>query len=140
MLLRVPFAVVTGMMLVLSMAGFRKRGLSGRENGLAKRLETTGVGKRTFLFVFVRGFTLESAVVGLRMATLGGGSFGGFAGFWISWMRSLTSNEALSTEEVASMGKAEGRNWTVLPKRVPLVAGTYFVIAIVVWCWADVPA
>ena len=47
------------------------------------------------------------------------------AGFLISWMRSLTSKEALSAEEVTGMGNVEGRNWTVLPKRLPLVAGTY---------------
>ena len=83
------------------------------------------------------------------MATLGGGLLGGLfwkkvsrvqiavvpevpaswkalagAGFWISWMGSSTNNKALSAEEVAGIGKVEGRNWTVLPKRVPLVAGT----------------
>ena len=88
-------------------------------------------------------------MTGLRVATLGGGSLGGLVrknvsrvriavvpevptlwkalagvGFWIPWMRSSTSKEALSAEEVAGIGKAEGRNWTVLPKRVPLVAGT----------------
>ena len=46
------------------------------------------------------------------------------AGCLISWIRSSTSKEALSAEEVASMGKVDGRNWTVFPKRVPLVAGT----------------
>ena len=86
---------------------------------------------------------------GLRVATLGGGSMGGLvrkkvsgvriavipdvptswkalagAGFLISLMRSLTSKEALSAEEVAGMGKVDGRNWTVFPKRVPLVVGT----------------
>ena len=47
------------------------------------------------------------------------------AGFLISLMRSLTSYEALSADEVAGMGKLEGRNWTVLLKRVSLVTGTY---------------
>ena len=85
----------------------------------------------------------------MRVATLGGESLGGLvrnkvsrvqiagvpevptlwkalagAGFWILWMRFLTSNEALSAEEVAGMGKVEGRNCTVFPKRVPLVGGT----------------
>ena len=36
---------------------------------------------------------------------------------------SSTSNEALSMDEVAGMGNVEGRNCTVLPKRVPLVSG-----------------
>ena len=44
--------------------------------------------------------------------------------FLISWMRSSTSKETLSTEEVAGMGKVDRRNWTDFPKRVPLVAGT----------------
>ena len=69
-------AGVAGMMLVLSIAGFRKRGLSGGENGLAKRFETTGVGKCTFFFVLVGGFTLGDAMAGLR-ATLGGESVDG---------------------------------------------------------------
>ena len=88
-------------------------------------------------------------MVGLRVATLEGGSLGGLvwkkvsrmritvvpevptswkalagAGFLISWMRSSTSKEALLAEEVVGMGKVDGRNWTVLPKHVPLVAGT----------------
>ena len=88
-------------------------------------------------------------MAGLRMATLGGGLLGGLvgkkvsrvrraevlekptsskalagAGCLISWMRSLTSIEALLVDEVAGMGKVEGRIWTVLPKRVPLVVGT----------------
>ena len=46
------------------------------------------------------------------------------AGFLILRMRSSTSKEALSAEEVVGMGKVDGRNWTVFPKRVPLVAGT----------------
>ena len=46
------------------------------------------------------------------------------AGYQISWMRSSTSNEALLADEVAGMGKVEGRNWTVLPNHVPLAAGT----------------
>ena len=136
------------MMLVLSMAGFRKRGLSGRENGLAKRFETTGIGKCTFLFGLEGGFTLEDAMAGLR-ATIGDGSVGGLvektvsrvrmavvpevptswkaldgAGYLILWTRSSTSKEALSAEEVAGMGKVDGRNWTVFPKRVPLDVGT----------------
>ena len=136
-------------MSVLSMAEFRKRGLSGRENGLAKRFETTVVGKWTIFFGFVRGCTHGSAVAGLRVATLGGGSLGalvrkkvlrvriavvpevppsfkalGWTGFWISWMRSSTSNEVLFAEEVAGMRIIEGRNWMVFPKRVPLVADT----------------
>ena len=94
-------------------------------------------------FGFMRGCTIGSAVAGLRVATLGGGSLGSLvrkkavvpevpmswkalagAGFLISWMRSSTSREALSAEEVADMGKVDGINWTVFPKRVPLVAGT----------------
>ena len=123
-------------------------GVEGRENGLAKRLETTGIGKCTFFFGLVGGFTLGDAMAGLR-ATLGGGSVGGLvekkvsrvrmavvpevptswkalagAGFLISWMRSSTSKEALSAEEVAGMGKIDGINWTVFPKRVLLVVGT----------------
>ena len=135
-------------MLLLSIAGFRKRGLSGRKNGLAKRFETTGIGKCTFFFGLEGGFTLGYAMAGLRV-TLGGGSVGGLAekkvsrvrmavvlevpiswkalagvGCLISWMRSSTSKEALSAEEVAGMGKVDGINWTVFPKRVPLVVGT----------------
>ena len=34
------------------------------------------------------------------------------AGFLISWMRSSTSNEALTAEEVVGMGNVEGRNLT----------------------------
>ena len=45
-------------------------------------------------------------------------------GYLISWMRSSTINSALLADEVAGMGKVEGRNWTVLPKHVPIVAGT----------------
>ena len=44
--------------------------------------------------------------------------------FLISWMRSSTSMEALSADEVAGIEKVDGRNLTVLPKRVPLVART----------------
>ena len=50
--------------------------MSGGENGLAKHFETTGVGKCTFFFGLVSGFTLGAAMVGVR-ATLGGGSVGG---------------------------------------------------------------
>ena len=46
------------------------------------------------------------------------------AEFWISWMRSLTSMDAFSTEEVAGIVKVVGRNLAVLPKHVPLVART----------------
>ena len=46
------------------------------------------------------------------------------AGCLISWTRSSTSIEALSVDEVAGMGEIEGRNWTALPKLVPLVART----------------
>ena len=106
-----------------------------------------------FFYRFVRGCTLVSAVAGLRVATLGGESLGGLvwkkvsrvqiavvpevsilwkaltgAGFWISWMRSSTSKEALSAEEVTGMGNVEGRNWTVFRKPVPLVAGTYILL------------
>ena len=45
LLLRVRLVGEEGMMLLVLIAGFRKRCLSGRDNGLAKRLETTGVGK-----------------------------------------------------------------------------------------------
>ena len=47
------------------------------------------------------------------------------AGYWISWMRSLTSIETLSADEVAGMVKVVGRNWTVFPKRVSQVTGSY---------------
>ena len=62
-------------------------GLSGRENRLAKCLETTGVGKGTFFFGLVGGFTLGDAVAGLRVATLGGGSLGGLVQKKVSRVR-----------------------------------------------------
>ena len=50
-------------------------------------------------------------------------------------MRSSTSIEALSADDVAGMGKEGGsRKWIVLPKNID------FIIAIVVWGWADGPA
>ena len=41
------------------------------------------------------------------------------AGCLILWMRSLMSNEALSADEVAGMGKVEGRSWTVCQSVCP---------------------
>ena len=68
-------AGVDGIMLLLSMAGFLKRLLPGRGNGLVKRVETTRIGKWAFFFGLLVGFTLGDALTGLR-TTLGGGSVG----------------------------------------------------------------
>ena len=43
------------MMLVLLVAGFFRMVMSGRENGLAKHLETTGLGKCTDFLGFCKG-------------------------------------------------------------------------------------
>ena len=64
-------------MMLLLMAGLRKIGLSGREKGLAKRFETTGVGKCTDFLIFTMACTLGGAAVGWMLATFGGGSLGG---------------------------------------------------------------
>ena len=58
LLRRILLARVDGMMLLLTMAGLLKRVLPGRGNGLAKRVETTGIGKCTFFFGLLGGFTL----------------------------------------------------------------------------------
>ena len=126
-----------------------EKGFVRERKRVSKTLGNNRGRKANIFFGFVRGCTLRIAVAGLRTATLGGGYLGNLvlkkvsrvqisvvpevptlgkaptgAGFLISWMRALTSNEALSTEEVAGIGKVEGRNWTVFPKRVPLVVGT----------------
>ena len=123
-----------------------EKGFVRERKRVSKMFGNNGSWKVYILFRF--GGWLGDAVAGLR-ATLGGGSVGGLVqkkvsrvriavvpdvpiswkalagtGFLISWIRSLTSNEAWSAEEVAGIVNGDGRNWTVFPKRVPLVAGT----------------
>ena len=53
-----------------------KIGLSGRENGLAERFETTEIGKRMVFLVFAVACTFGGVVAGWMPATLGGESWG----------------------------------------------------------------